>query len=421
MHNLIQELRGNIRVFARIRPFLPNDKAGEDAEPCIVPNSETSLKIITNNEQNVKDVFSVDHIFPPSDSQEQVFTEVSDFVQSALDGYNVCLFSYGQTGSGKTYTMQGSSNECQMRGIIPRAIEQVSEYKAQLECDGWQYTMQVSYLEIYNETIHDLLGKNDGNKHKHEVKTSKDENERYVSDITMSTLDPSDVQAINKIMRKASKHRSTARTEMNDRSSRSHSVFTLHMSALHIKNRLSLKGALNLVDLAGSERLDRSKSTGDRAKETMAINKSLSALTRVFSAISMKSSHIPFRDSKLTKLLEPSFSGTGKTLMLVNLSPTEMSLEESLCSLRFASNVKQCTLGKAKRFLTYDKSVSIKTRRAVGKKEMTKNSSRKLRPLKSKQITERHRQTSIQSTAENSSEKREGKKKPNRDKKPMWR
>jgi len=469
MHNLLQELRGNIRVFARVRPFLPNDKVKEGAESRIVPMSETGLKIITNSERDAEDIFSFDHIFPPSSSQEQVFTEVSDFVQSALDGYNVCLFSYGQTGSGKTYTMQGSSNGSQMQGIIPRAIKKVSEYKAQLESDGWQYTMQVSFLEIYNETIHDLLRKNDIDENKHEVKSSKDGNERYVSDITMITIDPSDVQAVKKVMRQALKQMSFARTKMNARSSRSHSVFTLHMSALHSKNRLSLKGSLNLVDLAGSERLDRVKNTGDRAKETMAINKSLSALTRVFTAISMKDSHIPFRDSTLTKLLEPSFSGNGKTLMLVNLSPTDMSLEESLFSLRFASNVKKCTLGKAKRFLKYNKPSrklssrpsskllskpsskllskpsskllsksssellskpsskllskpsSIKTRRAVKKKEITEKSSRNLRRTENKQIIERYGQIRNQTTAENSGERRQLKNKSYRGDKAKWR
>merc|ERR1712165_296611 len=117
--------------------------------------------------------FSFDRVFPPSAGQEAVFTEVSEFVQSALDGYNVCLFSYGQTGSGKTHTMQGSGNG-QMRGIIPRAIEQVGAYKAQLENDGWQYSMQVSFLEIYNETIRDLLRDEHDSEIKHEVKVNAD-------------------------------------------------------------------------------------------------------------------------------------------------------------------------------------------------------------------------------------------------------
>merc|ERR1719330_1635067 len=349
MHNVIQELRGNVRVFARIRPYLPGDGVDDDTEPFVVPKSETSLRLIDETSQNQKYNFNFDRVFGPSIGQEQVFTEVSEFVQSALDGYNVCLFSYGQTGSGKTHTMQGSGNG-QMRGIIPRAIEQVGAYKAQLENDGWQYSMQVSFLEIYNETIRDLLRENEVDEHKHEVKVTP-EGRRYVSDITMTPLEPTDISAVEDVMRQAAKHRCVAQTDMNAVSSRSHSVFTLHLSARNPKNRQALRGTLNLVDLAGSERLDRSKVTGDRAKEAMAINKSLSSLTDVFVSIGKKAAHIPFRNSKLTYLLQPSLSGDGKTLMLSNLSPTELSTQESLCSLRFASQVNKCELGKAKRSL----------------------------------------------------------------------
>ena len=351
MHNLIQELRGNVRVFARVRPFLPGDGVDDDEEPSVVPKSETSLKLATAPDASGKTEykFSFDRVFGPSIGQEAVFTEVSEFVQSALDGYNVCLFSYGQTGSGKTHTMQGSGVG-QMRGIIPRSIEKVGVYKEELERDGWQYEMQVSFLEIYNETIRDLLRDDRDSQLKHEVKVGPD-GRKFVSDISMIPLEPTDSEAVEAVMHQAAKYRSVASTEMNAVSSRSHSVFTLHLTALHPKNRQALRGTLNLVDLAGSERLDRSKATGDRAKETVAINKSLSSLTDVFVSIGKKASHIPFRNSKLTHLLQPSLSGDGKTLMLVNLSPTELSTQESLCSLRFASQVNKCELGKAKRSL----------------------------------------------------------------------
>lgn len=167
----------------------------------------------------------------------------------------------------------------------------------------------------------------------------------------MVHLEPTDSDAVEAVMRQAARHRSVGHTDMNAVSSRSHSVFTLHLTALHPENRQAIRGTLNLCDLAGSERLDRSKATGDRAKETVAINKSLSSLTDVFVSIGKKASHIPFRNSKLTHLLQPSLSGDGKTLMLVNLSPTELSTQESLCSLRFASQVNKCELGKAKRSL----------------------------------------------------------------------
>ena len=238
----------------------------------------------------------------------------------------------------------------QMRGIIPRAIEQVGNYKQQLEKDGWQYEMQVSFLEIYNETIRDLLRDDGSELLKHEVKVDAD-GRRFVSDLTMVPLEPTDKEAVEAVMRQAAKHRAVGSTDMNSASSRSHSVFTLHLTAFHPTQRQALRGMLNLVDLAGSERLSRSNASGDRAKETVAINKSLSALTDVFAAIGQKANHIPFRNSKLTYLLQPSLSGDGKTLMILNLSPTELSVQESLCSLRFAAQVNKCELGKAKRSL----------------------------------------------------------------------
>jgi len=350
MHNLIQELRGNVRVFARIRPFLPNDNDTTQTPAVIGKNDGIGLRISHTSETDNKienHSFTFDKVFGPSTSQEYVFEEVSEFIQSALDGYNVCLFSYGQTGSGKTHTMQGSGAG-PMRGIIPRAIQQVGLYKNEQEGKGWQYSMEVSFLEIYNETIRDLLRGTGHEDCKHEIKKDV-HGQSYVSDIALIAVDPNDSEHIDEIMEEAATHRSVAQTAMNERSSRSHSVFTLHLKAINAEQGVQLKGSLNLVDLAGSERLDRSGATGERMKETAAINKSLSALTDVFTAIANKQSHIPFRNSKLTYLLQPALSGDGKTLMMVNLSPTEDSYGESLCSLRFASQVNQCELGKPKR------------------------------------------------------------------------
>jgi kinesin family member C1 len=157
LHNLVQELRGNVRVFARVRPYLPNDGDISTLESPINTRSDASGLKITRLLKGPEDRpeshgFTFDKVFNPSTSQENVFEEVSEFVQSALDGYNVCLFSYGQTGSGKTHTMQGSGDGA-MRGIIPRAIQQVGMYKLQLEEKGWEYIMEVSFIEIYNETI----------------------------------------------------------------------------------------------------------------------------------------------------------------------------------------------------------------------------------------------------------------------------
>jgi kinesin family protein C1 len=235
-----------------------------------------------------------------------------------------------------------------MRGIIPRAMQLVGTYKNELEAKGWEYFMEVSYIEIYNESIRDLLRETPSDEIKHEIKKEAT-GATYVSDVTMLSVDPNDKEQIDAIMDKAASHRSVGSTAMNEQSSRSHSVFALHLRARNIQQGFDLKGVLSLVDLAGSERLDRSGATGARMKETIAINKSLSALVDVFAAIGDKQAHIPFRNSKLTYLLQSALSGDGKALMFVNLSPTDESLQESLCSLRFASQVNQCELGKPKK------------------------------------------------------------------------
>ena len=353
LHNTIQELRGNVRVFARVRPFLPGDGVDEDEkkQPSVVPKADgVSLKLRLKGDEKKEYDFSFDEVFKPDISQEAVFAEVSEFVQSALDGYNVCLFSYGQTGSGKTHTMQGAGlgND---RGIIPRAIERVGAYKAELEAQGWEYEMRVSFLEIYNETIRDLLRDEEIGEKKHEIKVNPD-GSRLVTDLTIRPLEPTDHEAVKEVMETAAKYRTTSATNMNDVSSRSHSVFTLHLTAVHKESNQQLKGMLNLCDLAGSERLKRSGVSGDQAKEAMSINKSLSALATVFVSIGSKAGHVPYRNSKLTWLLQPSLSGDGKTLMLCNLSPTEMSSQESLSSLRFASQANQVELGQAKRSIS---------------------------------------------------------------------
>jgi len=325
MHNLIQELRGNVRVFARVRPFLPNDGIDlqNQPDPSILMNPDgVSLKICkesSGTERAEEHKFSFDKVFGQSSSQELVFQEVSEFVQSALDGYNVCLLSYGQTGSGKTHTMQGSGDG-PMRGIIPRAIQQVGMYKTDLEAQGWEYEMEVTFVEIYNETIRDLLRPTANSDLKHDIK--RDANGiTTITDVITMPIDPNNPSEIDNVMQLAARHRSVSATNMNEQSSRSHSIFCLYLKASNPTHGHVLKGTLSLVDLAGSERLDRSGATGARMKEAVAINKSLSSLVDVFTAIGNKQSHVPFRNSKLTYLLQSALSGDGKTLMVRHIFP----------------------------------------------------------------------------------------------------
>ena len=361
MHNRIQELRGNIRVFVRTRPFLPSD-GGETSSAIDVSPDGESLEIF-DARTNAPHGFKFDKVFPPSAGQDLVFQEVADFVQSALDGYHVCLFSYGQTGSGKTHTMQGSGNGA-MRGIIPRAVEQILAQATTMQQSGWMFNLSASFLEIYNEDLKDLLvdmgsgGLPSRNPPKLAIKRSR-EGQSYVDGLTEVSIETFDsgsgMQQLDALMKVAARSRSVASTKMNAQSSRSHSVFMLHLRGYNQESGAEVQGALNLCDLAGSERLNRSGANTDakRLRETQAINKSLSCLGDVFNALATKSSHVPYRNSKLTYLLQDCLSGDGKALMFVNLSPTNASSNESLCSLRFAQRVNQVELGKATKHIQY--------------------------------------------------------------------
>ncbi|TDH66798.1 hypothetical protein CCR75_000444 [Bremia lactucae] len=344
LHNTIQELRGNIRVHVRLRPFLRSDgpeALAENPESAIM--CDTFASTITTNVDNPH-TFAFDKIYGQSDSQEFVFKDVSDFIQSAMDGYNVCIFAYGQTGSGKTHTMQGSG-KAQMRGIIPRSIGLIINCCEELTAMGWNFSLMVTFYEIYNETIRDLLTVNSGSDAKHNIRTDN-RGRNYVDGLTevFIDFDQADEQ-VDEIVNLAACNRSVDRTDMNALSSRSHSIFALKIRGYNEAQNTEVEGTLSLVDLAGSERLSRSRATGDRLKEAQAINKSLSALADVFQALAKKSSHVPYRNSKLTFALQPALSGEGKTLMMANLSPTFASLDESLCSMRFAHKVSRCELG----------------------------------------------------------------------------
>ncbi|XP_051133552.1 kinesin-like protein KIN-14N [Andrographis paniculata] len=356
LHNTILELKGNIRVFCRVRPLLSADGAESDAKVISFPTSMEAMgrgiDLVHNGQ---KHSFTFDRVFIPNESQEDVFVEISQLVQSALDGYKVCIFAYGQTGSGKTYTMMGNPGLRNQKGLIPRSLEQVFKSREALEAQGWKYEMQVSMLEIYNETIRDLLapykacsnasrGENVGKQYA--IKHDENGN-THVSDLTI--VDVCSSKEVSYLLDWAAQSRSVGKTQMNEQSSRSHFVFTLRIVGVNESTDQQVQSILNLIDLAGSERLSKSGSTGDRLKETQAINKSLSSLSDVIFALAKKEDHVPFRNSKLTYLLQPCLGGDSKTLMFVNISPEPSSMSESLCSLRFAARVNACEIGIPRR------------------------------------------------------------------------
>ncbi|XP_068106293.1 kinesin-like protein KIFC1 isoform X1 [Hyperolius riggenbachi] len=356
LHNTVQELKGNIRVFCRVRPTLQSERALPAGHILFPPNDEKAIALTKVEEshigreksQSVKYDFNFDCTFPPSASQAAVFEEISLMVQSALDGYPVCIFAYGQTGSGKTYTMEGPDTACtQTMGMIPRAIHQIFSSAQELRIKGWEYKFTASFLEIYNETIRDLLVSRPDKKLEYEVrKVNTTSNEVHVTNLRY--VEVSSVEEVQDLLLTAKTNRSVAKTALNDRSSRSHSVFQLKIEGKNSLRDVQTSSVLSLIDLAGSERLDRSLSTGDRLKETQSINTSLSTLGMVITSLCNKDAHIPYRNSKLTYLLQNSLGGNSKVLMFVNISPLEENFGESLNSLRFASKVNECVIGTAR-------------------------------------------------------------------------
>ncbi|KAF6759510.1 P-loop containing nucleoside triphosphate hydrolase protein [Ephemerocybe angulata] len=379
LHNTILELKGNIRVFCRVRPVLPSDlpalPSPEEEErmreelkaKMDFPDNHDHKEIVLHSTSESamgierKDVynFGFDRVFEPESTQAQVFEEISQLAQSCIDGYNVCIFAYGQTGSGKSFTMEGGPTDS-TAGMIPRAVEQVFRVSEEMKSKGWEYKLEGQFLEIYNEAIHDLLIPStapDADKKKHDIKHDPKTGRTSVTEATVVPLQsPSQVRVL---LTRAQSRRSVAATLMNERSSRSHSVFTLRISGVNVAGE-KCEGCLNLVDLAGSERLNVSFGPGvtekERVKETQSINKSLSALGDVISALGERGSslsgkevHIPYRNSKLTYLLQNSLSGSSKTLMVLNLSPLAAHMNESLTSLRFATKVNNTNIGTAKK------------------------------------------------------------------------
>eukprot|EP00300_Choanocystis_sp_HF-7_P042479 c9230_g2_i1.p1 GENE.c9230_g2_i1~~c9230_g2_i1.p1 ORF type:complete len:405 (+),score=83.06 c9230_g2_i1:158-1216(+) len=300
----------------------------------------------TNDRKTIR--VALDQIFVPG-SQDEIFDEVTELVQSALDGYHVCLFAYGQTGSGKTFTMEGVPDSPQFKGVIPRSLEQIFTWVKDRQSKGWHVVLQCMFIEIYNETLQDLLAPEGStgppltirtaNLGEHSMKFSN------VEGATCVTIDSE--EAVRRVLAKAAASRTTARTNVHNRSSRSHVVFQLgiHLTPPAGSSKPATRGILNLIDLAGSERVSATGEDGTRLGEAKHINKSLSALADVISALANGESHVPYRNSKLTRILEPSLTSPDvKILMFCNLSPEDQCLRESLCTLRFASVVNRTCL-----------------------------------------------------------------------------
>ncbi|KAL8602769.1 hypothetical protein ACOMHN_064076 [Nucella lapillus] len=339
-HNELVELKGNIRVLCRVRPPIKEDGTGMPAEVVVTYDPDDDGLLYVANKGRGQS-FEFDRVFSPASCQTEVFEEVKALVTSCIDGFNVCIFAYGQTGSGKTFTMEGPESD---PGINQRALLQLFSETTEKGQD-WQFTIEVSVLEIYNETIRDLLNSDSGNKL--EVKMKGEGGGYHVPGLV--TTQVSSLQQVNQVFAEGRRNRATATTNMNEHSSRSHCLLRVTVSGVNPTTSSRSFGRLNLVDLAGSERVSKSGTDGTRLKEAQSINKSLAALGDVIHALRAKQSHVPFRNSKLTYLLQDSLEGDSKTLMIVQVAPVEKNVSETTYTLGFGQRVRTVELGQAKR------------------------------------------------------------------------
>ncbi|XP_036111461.1 kinesin-like protein KIF1B isoform X17 [Molossus molossus] len=343
----------SVKVAVRVRPF--NSRETSKESKCIIQMQGNSTSIV--NPKNPKEApksFSFDYSYwshtSPEDpcfaSQNRVYNDIGkEMLLHAFEGYNVCIFAYGQTGAGKSYTMMGKQEESQA-GIIPQLCEELFE-KINDNCnEEMSYSVEVSYMEIYCERVRDLLNpKNKGNLRVREHPLLGP----YVEDL--SKLAVTSYTDIADLMDAGNKARTVAATNMNETSSRSHAVFTIVFTQKKHDTETNLStekvSKISLVDLAGSERADSTGAKGTRLKEGANINKSLTTLGKVISALAevskkkKKTDFIPYRDSVLTWLLRENLGGNSRTAMVAALSPADINYDETLSTLRYADRAKQ--------------------------------------------------------------------------------
>eukprot|EP00039_Didymoeca_costata_P017462 m.324147 g.324147 ORF g.324147 m.324147 type:complete len:898 (-) comp16540_c10_seq17:239-2932(-) len=341
LHNELVDLKGNIRVFGRLRPIIEEDGKGKQAEMvCTHDKTDDQLIHVLNNGKMSK--FELDTVFSPESQQEDVHKACADLIVSVIDGYNVCIFAYGQTGSGKTFTMEGSKSN---PGLNKRALAHLFGVAEEKKGD-WSYEFEVSVMEIYNEKLRDLFNK-DKKAAALEIKHGK--SGPHVPGLITRPVRNS--EEVVEYFNEAKSIRATATTSMNEQSSRSHCLLVVYVRGTNLSTGVQSSGKLNLIDLAGSERVSKSGAIDDavRLKEATNINKSLSSLGDVIHALGAKQKHIPYRNSKLTHLLQDSLGGNAKCLMVVQISPVSKNVQESVCSLNFAQRVRSVELGAAKK------------------------------------------------------------------------
>ncbi|CAD5215710.1 unnamed protein product [Bursaphelenchus okinawaensis] len=320
-----------IQVFCRVRPFNESEKSNGSV---FVPKFPTKESINVGGK-----TYTFDRVFDPNCDQETVYKgSAHHIVQDVLSGYNGTIFAYGQTSSGKTHTMEGkmSSEENDVNhGIIPRIINDIFTHIYNMEDEALEFHIKVSYFEIYNEKIRDLLNIQQTNLTIHEGK----DRVPYVKGVTETFV--SNFYEVLQIIKEGQNNRQKAVTNMNEHSSRSHSVFLIQVDQENQKLQKKLSGKLYLVDLAGSEKVSKTGAEGSVLEEAKNINKSLSALGNVISALADGTKgHIPYRDSKLTRILQESLGGNSRTTIVICCSPASFNEAETKSTLMFGQRAK---------------------------------------------------------------------------------
>ncbi|MBN3302657.1 KIF3B protein, partial [Amia calva] len=330
----------SVKVVVRCRPMNDKEVAAnfERVVSVDVKLGQVSVKNSRGASNEHPKMFTFDSVYDWNSKQVELYDETfRPLVDSVLLGFNGTIFAYGQTGTGKTYTMEGVRNDPERRGVIPNSFEHIFTHISRSQ--NQQYLVRASYLEIYQEEIRDLLSKDQSRRL--ELKERPDTGV-YVKDL--SSFVTKSVKEIEHVMNVGNQNRSVGATNMNEHSSRSHAIFviTVECSELGLDGENHIRvGKLNLVDLAGSERQNKTGAQGERLKEATKINLSLSALGNVISAlVDGKSTHIPYRDSKLTRLLQDSLGGNAKTVMVANIGPASYNVEETLTTLRYSNRAK---------------------------------------------------------------------------------
>ena len=333
----------SIKVVARCRPLLPHEAS--ISFQCVKVESSRNEILLSKGPDATADQdksFLFDEVIDPQSSQQSVYeTSAFQLIESVMEGYNGTVLAYGQTSSGKTFTMMGDPEFPELKGIIPRCFSHIMSIIVAAP-DDKKYMVRCSFLEIYNEEIFDLL--------QHDKKITKCEIRHspstgfFVKDLTQIMVN-SELDMM-RVLTMGNKHKTMAETAMNSNSSRSHSLMIVNVESVEsleneVKPRVT-QSKLNLVDLAGSERVGKSGINSDvRMKECTKINLSLSALGNVISAlVEGKTAHVPYRDSKLTRILQDSLGGNTKTVMIAAFSPSYSNYNETLGTLRYATRAR---------------------------------------------------------------------------------